>query len=131
VREAVDGYRRPTLASELAGARVALEAAGIDLRVEAEGAALDPEAESVLAWAVREGATNVIRHSGARHAAITIRPGPTAAEVEIVDDGQGKGRTNGASAEPGHGLDGLSSAPARSAVGSRPAPPPTGGSACE
>jgi two-component system, NarL family, sensor histidine kinase DesK len=103
VREAVDGYRRPTLASELAGARVAMEAAGIDVRVEDRSDTLDPEVESVLAWAVREGATNVIRHSCARHAAITI----SGAEVEITDDGQGRSETNGTRVEPGHGLDGL------------------------
>ena len=32
LREAVGGYRRPTLTSELAGAKVALEAAGIELQ---------------------------------------------------------------------------------------------------
>jgi two-component system sensor histidine kinase DesK len=107
VREAVDGYRRPTLAGELAGARVALEAAGIDLRVEDRSGTLDPEVESVLAWAVREGATNVIRHSGARHASIRVRPGLAGAEVEITDDGRGGNGVNGSGADPGHGLDGL------------------------
>jgi len=85
VREAVDGYRRPSLGSELAGAKVALEAAGIELRVEGPDGPLDPEVESVLAWAVREGATNAIRHSGASHAAITVRDGT----LEIADDGRG------------------------------------------
>jgi two-component system, NarL family, sensor histidine kinase DesK len=85
VREAVDGYRRPTLGSELAGARVALEAAGIALSVEGPDAPLDPEVESVLAWAVREGTTNAIRHSGARRAEIRVRAGL----LEIADDGRG------------------------------------------
>jgi two-component system sensor histidine kinase DesK len=99
VREAVDGYRRPTLPSELAGARVALEAAGIELHVDAPDEPLDAEVESVLAWAVREGATNAIRHSGARHAEITLRPGV----LEIADDGRGAPRP-----EPGgNGLTGL------------------------
>jgi two-component system sensor histidine kinase DesK len=102
VREAVGGYRQPTLASELAGARMALEAAGIELRVEAPTEPLPPEVESVLAWAVREGATNVIRHSGARHAAIAIRPATATVELEISDDGQGGGHPGG------HGLGGLS-----------------------
>ena len=99
VREAVGGYRRPTLPGELAGARVALEAAGIEVRVDAPDESLDPEIESVLAWAVREGATNAIRHSGARRAEITVRPGV----LEIADDG------HGAPAQPpgGHGLTGL------------------------
>jgi two-component system sensor histidine kinase DesK len=107
VRQAVEGYRRPTLPGELAGARVALEAAGIELRVEGPPGSLDPEAESVLAWAVREGVTNVIRHSGAHHAAITLRPGPATTELEIADDGRGEPGSNGAAARDGHGLDGL------------------------
>ena len=69
---ATAGRRSP---SELAGAKVALEAAGIELqRAAGPNGPLDPEVESVLAWAVREGATNAIRHSGARRAAITVRP---------------------------------------------------------
>jgi len=103
VRESVGGYRRPTLPSELAGARVALEAAGIELEVQGAGEALDPDVESVLAWAVREGATNAIRHSGARRAEITVRPGPVTTELEIADDGRGAL----GSAVSGHGLTGL------------------------
>jgi two-component system, NarL family, sensor histidine kinase DesK len=99
VREAVDGYRRPTLGTELAGAKVALEAAGIEVRVDGPDGSLDPTADSVLAWAVREGATNAIRHSGARHAVITVRDGM----LEIADDGHGA-----PPADPsGNGLTGL------------------------
>jgi two-component system sensor histidine kinase DesK len=99
VREAVDGYRRPTLSTELAGARVALEAAGIDVRIDGPDGPLDPDAESVLAWAVREGATNAIRHSGARYAAISVRRGV----LEIADDGRGAPPTD----PGGNGLTGL------------------------
>ncbi|TME45085.1 MAG: sensor histidine kinase, partial [Chloroflexi bacterium] len=59
VREVVAGYRQPTLAAELAGAREALTAAGIEFRVDQDHAALPPAVEAVLAWAVREGVTNV------------------------------------------------------------------------
>jgi two-component system sensor histidine kinase DesK len=103
VREAVDGYRRPSLSSELAGARVALEAAGIELDVDAAEDSLDPEVAAVLAWAVREGATNAIRHSGARHAAISLRAREGKAELEIADDGRGAPAHDGG----GHGLTGL------------------------
>jgi two-component system sensor histidine kinase DesK len=103
VREAVGGYRRPTLSSELAGAKVALEAAGIELEVDAADEALDPEVASVLAWAVREGATNAIRHSGAKRAAITLRARQGTTELEITDDGRGAPVHNGG----GHGLTGL------------------------
>jgi two-component system sensor histidine kinase DesK len=108
VRAAVDGYRRPTLRSELAGARIALEAAGIELRVDGPSKPLDPEVEAVLAWAVREGATNVLRHSGARHAEITVSPRSATTEVEIADDGRGMPGANGAGPPAGHGLVGLS-----------------------
>ena len=123
VREAVDGYRRPTLPSELAGAKVALEAAGIELHVDGAGATIDPEAESVLAWAVREGATNVIRHSGASHTRIRIAAGAASVELEVSDDGRGAAGSNqdrdghagdgqepgsnGALEPEGHGLAGL------------------------
>jgi len=103
VRQAVGGYRRPALASELAGARVALEAAGVELEVEGAGAELDPDAESVLAWAVREGATNVIRHSGARRMEVTVTSGPETTELELADDGPGLA----GEPSPGHGLTGL------------------------
>ena len=101
VREAVNGYRLPTLAVELAGARAALEAAGIDPLLEESEGSLPPDAEAVLAWAVREGTTNVIRHSNASTCRIAVRPGPAVASAEIVDDGRG------GDGGPGHGLDGL------------------------
>ena len=97
VREAVSGYRQPTLAGELAGARMALSAAGIEADVQESRATLEPPIEAVLAWTVREGATNVIRHSGARHCTLKITTSLTDAGVEVIDDGRGA-VTNGASA---------------------------------
>ena len=87
VREAVSGYRQPTLDGELAGARMALSAAGIEADVEQARVPLDPAVEAVLAWAVREGATNVIRHSGAQHCTLRITASLTDAGVEVIDDG--------------------------------------------
>ena len=104
VREAVDGYRQPTLPAELAGAGVAFEAAGIELSVDGAGDTLEPDVESVLAWAVREGATNVIRHSGAGRAVIRITADAAGAELEIADDGRGE---PGSREPEGHGLAGL------------------------
>ena len=95
VREAVSGYRRPTLDGELAGARVALTAAGIEAEIDRAHVALDPAVESVLAWTVREGATNVIRHSGAQHCTLTIRTSLTDASVEVIDDGSRGGAYDG------------------------------------
>jgi two-component system, NarL family, sensor histidine kinase DesK len=108
VREAVSGYRRPTLDKELEGARVALSAAGIDADFVRAPVALDPEVEAVLAWTVREGATNVIRHSRAHRCHVTVRAGLTDAAVEVVDDGEGPACARGdANGQIGHGIMGL------------------------
>jgi signal transduction histidine kinase len=52
---------------------------------------------------VQESLTNVVRHSGARHARVVIRDGPGEVSVEVRDDGRGpNGRTS-----PGHGITGM------------------------
>jgi len=90
VREAVAGYRAPSLAAELASARHALASAGIEPRVEAPAdVALPAALEALLAWTVREGATNVVRHSGARHCTLRLAVDETSAAVEVIDDGVG------------------------------------------
>jgi two-component system, NarL family, sensor histidine kinase DesK len=101
VREAVSGYRQPTLEGELAGARMALSAAGIEAEVEDAHVPLDPAVEAVLAWAIREGATNVIRHSGADHCSLRVIASLTDASVEVIDNGMGA-----AEAGAGNGGDG-------------------------
>jgi len=103
VRDAVSGYRRPTLEGELEGARMALAAAGIIAEIEHATEAFSPEVEAVLAWAVREGATNVIRHSGARHCEVRLRGGRGEVAVEILDDGRGAEEASPC----GNGLTGL------------------------
>jgi two-component system sensor histidine kinase DesK len=103
VRDAVSGYRQPTLDRELAGARMALSAAGIEAQIKHSEPTLTPDVEAVLAWAVREGATNVIRHSGASHCTIRVLAGLSEASVEVTDSGTlGLGE-----AVAGNGLAGL------------------------
>src|SRR5512146_31116 len=73
VREAVSGYRQPTLKSELSGARELLAAAGIVCREQGDPpSALPSGVEAALSWALRDGVTNVIRHSRARTCFITF-----------------------------------------------------------
>ncbi|MFJ1899178.1 MULTISPECIES: sensor histidine kinase [unclassified Streptomyces] len=107
VRSAVTGYRRPTLSGELAGARTALAAAGITAAVPAEPPEGLPEKpEEVLAWALREAVTNVVRHSGARSCEVTLAPRQTldgrVLELTVSDDGRGASGT-----APGNGLTGV------------------------
>src|ERR1700694_2117291 len=101
VREAVAGYRQPTLAAELCGAHEALTAAGIEYHVHQDHAPLPPAVEAVLAWTVREGVTNVMRHSQAKRCAIRITHKDGRATVEVIDDGRG------GMPQPGSGLRGL------------------------
>jgi two-component system sensor histidine kinase DesK len=104
VRAAVAGYRRPSLISELAAARELLAAAGIDARIDPPPAALPLAADGLLGWAVREGVTNVVRHSRARSCTIRLTSHAGRATVEIVDDGSGSDAAGG---EGGCGLAGL------------------------
>jgi len=105
VREAVAGYRQPTLDEELRGAREMLEAAGIACRIENKVGVLPNAADAVLAWAVREGATNVIRHSRARNCEILLSRDEEEIHAEITDDGRGSRENNGEAT--GSGLSGL------------------------
>jgi two-component system, NarL family, sensor histidine kinase DesK len=103
VRGAVHGYRSLGLTEAVDGAKAALSAAGIDYRVDGGEIAVSPEVEAVLAWAVREGTTNVVRHSNAEHCDIRIHTDGDSAAVEVDDDGV----IATASQEAGSGLAGL------------------------
>ena len=89
IRETVGGYRRPTLEAELAAARETLAAADITPSIETVEEGLPPVVDAVLAWTVREGITNVVRHSNARHVRIRIGRRADWAEATITDDGSG------------------------------------------
>ena len=117
VREAVTAYRQPTFTGELQAAAELLSAAGIDYQFEGDESAIStlPSAiEATLAWAIREGVTNVIRHSRARQCIVRVMHSAEVG-VEIIDDGahrplatalqpQGKASFSGGG---GNGLHGL------------------------
>jgi two-component system, NarL family, sensor histidine kinase DesK len=111
IREAVSGYRRPTLAIEAITARNALEAAGIrlddDPGLTLRSGTFDAEAEAVLAWCLREAVTNVIRHSGAKNCRIRLIQYPGELSLEVSDDGRGPGGQDPGTAH-GAGLRGMS-----------------------
>jgi two-component system sensor histidine kinase DesK len=98
VRAAVSGYRDINLASELASAREVLRSAGIISDLPASSNIVEPAHQALFGWVVREGVTNVVRHSRAGHCTVTL--GPT--WIEIVDDGRGVD-----SGCDGNGLTGL------------------------
>ncbi|MEU0567683.1 histidine kinase [Nonomuraea sp. NPDC005983] len=99
VQLAVDGYRDLDLDQELAGVRAALEAAGTRCVIDTRAEELSPSARALLAWVVREGATNVLKHSAATRCSITIDGGV----LEMRNDGVVEPATGS-----GSGLRGLS-----------------------
>ncbi|MBO0845488.1 MAG: hypothetical protein J2P22_08750 [Nocardioides sp.] len=104
VRQAVDAMRAPSLDDELDGAVRALDSAGIATTVDRVGMVPSGPADEVLAWVVREGATNVLRHSGASSCRIEVTDQEGRIAVVISDDGIGAPRAW--TARLG-GLDGL------------------------
>ncbi|MEU6174527.1 histidine kinase [Streptantibioticus parmotrematis] len=109
VREVVRGYRAADLAAELDGALAVLRSAGVRACVESDDVgALSAGAQSALAWVVREGTTNVLRHGDPTRCAIWLRvpPGGTAV-LTMENDGVPEGGTAVDAATRGNGLAGL------------------------
>lgn len=107
VREAVASYRQPALASELEAAQEILAAAGITYKYQGHGEMLigiPSAAEAILSWAVREGVTNVIKHSRARHCIIALLRDEDTIGIEVADDGRALSSVN---EDAGNGLRGL------------------------
>jgi two-component system sensor histidine kinase DesK len=103
VRAVVAGYRTADLAAELVGARSVLRSAGIETTVHGEETPVGPAAQEALAWAVREGVTNVVRHSTARTCTITVHRDGTTSVVEVVNDGVATGAPGGRGSARGSG----------------------------
>lgn len=111
VREAVAGYHQPTLSSELEGARQLLEAADIEYSIEGEDAVVEklpPALDVALAWTVREGVTNIIRHNRARICLIRFKGNGSTVQLEIINEGKVRPKPEeGVYSRSGNGLPGL------------------------
>lgn len=108
VRAVVAGYRQADLAGELAGARSMLRSAGIATRVIGDEGALPVPVQAALAWVVREGVTNVVRHSSASTCTIDLAveddDGAEVVRIMLINDGAPTGQHPSG----GSGLVGLS-----------------------
>jgi two-component system sensor histidine kinase DesK len=87
VRTAVTGYRDSGLSGAVASARASLAAAGVALREDVQQFALAPALEHVLALALREAVTNVVRHAGATRCTISLVQEEGGAVLRVLDDG--------------------------------------------
>ncbi|MFJ2630946.1 sensor histidine kinase [Streptomyces sp. NPDC087422] len=112
IREAVTGYREGSLSTELDRARSVLTASDIEVVVQESGPPLPPQTEALLGWVVREGVTNVVRHSGATLTRIELATGRGRAHLTISDNGRGScpppsGQDGDIRTRTGTGLRGL------------------------
>ncbi len=101
VRSAVQGYRSGGIDRELKEARRTLETAGIRMEASIHPARLSPAQEGVLAMALREAVTNVVRHSQATVCRLSLQQSGSWCELEVADNGQG------GVIEEGNGLSGM------------------------
>lgn len=101
VRAAVEGFRSRGYAGELRNAARALDAAGVRFDDVTENVRMPPRHEGVLALALREATTNVIRHARASHCRAELRADGQSLILTVRDDGAG------AVAYDGHGLTGM------------------------
>jgi two-component system sensor histidine kinase DesK len=92
VRDAVTGMTGLTFAGELERAKSMLSAASVDVSINTPADLADPKREAVLAMALREAVTNVIRHADAKSCSI---------DLQVADDGRG------GDFEEGSGLRGM------------------------
>ncbi|WP_415975430.1 sensor histidine kinase [Rhodococcus sp. 077-4] len=97
-RKLVRGYRSVDVASELDGARSLLSAAGISTELVGETADLTERAAEAAAWVVREGVTNILRHSTATYCRIEL----TADSIRLTND-----HPSAPTGRDGTGLSGL------------------------
>ena len=104
VRTAVTGYRESGLAQALASARASLQAADVALDERVERIALAPAAEHVVALAVREAVTNIVRHAGASRCTLSLSREHDQAVLRVHDDGRLR---NTAELRHGNGLAGM------------------------
>ena len=98
MRATVTRLRVPDLAGQLEASRTAFAAADIAAVFSGQASDVPLPQRELLAWALREGTTNVLRHAGATHVRIGLAPG----RVRVQDDGVGV-----AGHRPGNGLTGL------------------------
>jgi two-component system sensor histidine kinase DesK len=84
IRATVSGHRRASLVEELVGARAALRAAGISCTLPSAVDHVPADLREPFAYTLREGITNVIRHSGATRCEVRLGE----SSLEIRDNGR-------------------------------------------
>jgi len=103
VRSVASGYRELSFDKESVSAQSVLTAADVVVRMDLEYDELPVRVRTVLAVVLREGVTNVLRHSTARNCDIVLRQAPDGVSLAIVNDGVATAPDNGHPRVGGHG----------------------------
>ncbi|MEV6647266.1 histidine kinase [Amycolatopsis sp. NPDC051371] len=119
VRSVASGYRELSLDSESRSAQSVLTAADVRVRMEMIQDELPATVRTVLAVVLREGVTNVLRHSRVETCEIAIRRADDGVTLEIVNDGvERDGDSAGRPANPaGNGSGRSGGGPSGSGIG--------------
>jgi len=105
VRSVASGYRELSLDNESESARSVLLAADVDVTMDLNYGDLPTPVKTVLATVLREGITNVLRHSKAERCEISVRQVDDRVWLDIVNDGV---QTNRPPSSGGSGIRNLS-----------------------
>jgi two-component system, NarL family, sensor histidine kinase DesK len=91
VREAIGGYRARGLVAEIEAARRTLDAAGVTLKCDAmpsTNTGLRANEETVLALALREAVTNIVRHARATTCTLRFHMEDGQHRLTVADNGE-------------------------------------------
>nr|CEL20518.1 sensor histidine kinase [Kibdelosporangium sp. MJ126-NF4]CTQ97742.1 sensor histidine kinase [Kibdelosporangium sp. MJ126-NF4] len=87
VRAVASGYREMSLDEECVSARSVLAAADVHVRMDVDYRDLPVRVSTVLATVLREGITNLLRHSKAEFCEISLRQDAATVTIEMLNDG--------------------------------------------
>ncbi|WUH88821.1 histidine kinase [Streptomyces sp. NBC_00433] len=107
IRTVAQGYRDMSLVAEAASAQALLAAAGIETAVSIEVGALPRVQDTILATALREGVTNMLRHGDVRGCEISAVRDGRAVRLEMVNDGLRQPAGAAVPARAGMGLESI------------------------
>lgn len=101
IRGVVTNYRKRDLNEELTLAKKLLDAAEIDANIDVDIAQLPERFNEAIAYIIREGVNNIVKHSDCRSCDIQLKQHDSQIELQIKDDG------DVTYYEDGNGLNGI------------------------
>ncbi|WMT41143.1 sensor histidine kinase [Paenibacillus sp. D2_2] len=109
VRELVSDMRAITVAEELTEVAEILQVANIKLEIEGDARLEDVAllTQNIISLCIKEGTTNIVKHSQATHCRISITRTDRKITVQIEDNGIGPAQQDQEGIRYGNGLNGM------------------------